>query len=164
MLLNKEKKEFYLLKIKKLMDKSLSILLINFYKLSSNNINKLRKEAYKNGSKIKVIHNNLMKIIIINSKYECLSKYLFNSIMLIFSIKHINSGFILLKKFNKNLNNKIKLKCIFIKDRLISLNLYDKLSTLKDEKEALSYLIFYLKSKTLFRLLFVLSLIRNIKI
>ncbi len=161
MLKSDKKKIIY--KIKKRLDKSLSIIILGFKNLSTNKLNLLRRNAQKNGSDLMVVRNNLLKICVYKSNFSYLNKYLSGPIILGFSINNYNGlSKVLVKYLNKYKNNLV-LKSISLNGREISVDLNKKLSFLFSIKESLKYFIFILKNFFLFRLLRILLIVKDSK-
>ncbi len=159
---NKDKKKF-VFEIKKKLEKSLSIVVLSFSKLSANNLNLFRKDAKNNHVNFIVVRNNLLKISIRKSNLDCLENFLIGPIILGYSTKNYDGLFKVLNKFLVEYKNNLILKCILIDKKKVSLKLSKKLSFLSSVKKCLSYLIFILKDFFLFKLLRSLLIIKNIK-
>ncbi len=159
---SKDKKKF-VFKIKKKLEKSLSIVILNFSKLSANNLNLFRKNAKNNNVNFMVVRNNLLKISIMKSSLDYLKSFLVGPIILGYSTKNYGGLFKVLDKFLVKYKNNLVLKCILIDKKKVSLKLSKKLSFLSSIKKCLSYLIFILKDFFLFRLLRSLLIIKSIK-
>ncbi len=161
-MLKKYKKDF-VYKIKKKLNKSLSIILLNFYNLSASKLNLFRNDLKINNANLMVVRNNLLKISLYKSSLSYLNNYLVGPIILIFSTKKYCGLFKILFKYLNKYKNNLILKSISIGKKNISLDLKEKLSFLYSIQECLKYLIFILKDFFLFRLLRVLLFVKNVK-
>lgn len=159
----KKYKKNFVCKIKKKLNKSLSIILLNFHGLSTNKLNLFRSDVKSTSSSMMVIRNNLLKISLYKSSLSYLNNYLVGPIILIFSTENYGSLFKILVKYLNKYKNNLVLKSISIDKKNISLSLKDKLSFLYSIKECLKYLIFILKDFFLFRLLRVFLFLKNVK-
>ncbi len=161
-MLRVDKKKF-VYKIKKKLNKSLSIVILSFNTLSANALNLFRKDIKKNDANLVVIRNNLLKVSIRKSNFSYLNKYLSGPIILGFSTKnYCGLSKVLVKYLDKYKNNLI-LKSISLDGRKVSLDLNKKLSFLFTIKKSLKYLIFMLKNFFLFRLLRILLVVKKYK-
>ncbi len=161
--MSKIDKKKFIYQIKKKLNKSLSIMILNFSNLSANELNLFRNDVKNSGSNLMVIRNNLLKISLLKSDLNYLNNYLYGPIILCFSTKNYSSlSKVLLKYLNKYKNNLV-LKSISIDKRNVSLDLNYKLSFLSSIRKCLIYLIFIFKEIFVFKLLRVLSLLKNIK-
>lgn len=162
-MLSLSKKKKYILDIKKIINKSICIIILNYNKLLVNDLNKFRKRLKKNNCFIFFIKNSLFKYCILNNNLNFLKKYLIGSLFIIYT--YIDYG-ILSKILYFNLNkykNKIFIKAVCINNKLISLNIYKKLSFLYNKKKSLEYFFYYLKNISIIRFLKILLVIKNIK-
>ncbi len=161
-MLKKDKKKF-IYKIKKKLDKSLSIVILSFSYLSVNELNLFRRDVKNNNANLIVIRNNLFKVAICKSSLNYLNKYLSGPVILGFSSNDYNGLSKILVKYLVKYKNKLILKSLSLDKREVSLDLNEKLSFLFSIKESLKYLIFLLKNFFLFRLLRILLVVKNNK-
>ncbi len=161
-MLRVDKKKF-VYKIKKKLNKSLSIIILGFNTLSANELNLFRRDIKKNDANLMVVRNNLLKVSIRKTNFSYLDKYLSGSNILGFSTKnYCGLSKVLVKYLDKYKNNLI-LKSISLDGQKVSIDLNKKLSFLFTVKESLKYLIFILKNFFLFRLLRILLVIKKYK-
>ncbi len=152
MLLNFKKKKKLVKKIKNRINKSLSIIIMNFYNFSVNDLNILRRDVKNNNFFITVVRNNLLKIILNSTKFNYLCKFIFDPIILCYSTKCSVTPSRVLNKYLKKYKKKLILKAVSIEGKLISLNLNQKFSFLTSVNISLRYFIFFLKNISIFRL------------
>ncbi|WMC18805.1 MAG: 50S ribosomal protein L10 [Enterobacteriaceae bacterium PSpicST2] len=157
----KKKKEI-ILKIKKIINKSLSIVISNHKYINSNIINNLRKKARIMYVKVLLIRNTLLKIAFENTKFSFLKKYISGNNIICFSIKNPAFSARLCKEFeNKNKNFKIKLAAF--NGKIIKKENINKLAMLPTLNEILSKLIYVLKEISIIKFLRVLNNFKNKK-
>ncbi len=162
-MLSSLKKKKYILDIKKIINESSSLVVLNYNNISSNDLNEFRKKLRKNKSFVLVINNNLFKISILDTKLYFLKKFFSGSIIICYTKKKYGLlSKILYKSFSKY-NKKFLLKAVCIKKKLISFDIYKKLSFLFNKKKSLEYLIFYLKNISIIKILRILLFIKNIR-
>ncbi len=162
-MLKKDKNKF-ICEIKEKLNKSLSVVILGFVGLSSNQLNLFRRDVKGNGADLMVIRNNLFKICICKSNFSYLNKYLSGPIILGFSFNNYSGlSKVLIKYLNKYKNNLV-LKSISLDGKEISVSLNKKISFLCSIKKSLKYFIFILKNFFLFRLLRVLLIIKDNKL
>ncbi len=161
MLLKIKDKKKYILNIKNELKKSSFIVVLNYYNLSSNELNFFRKNIKNNNGFIFVAHNNLLKISVINTKIEFLKNYFIGPIIICFSYKYNNNICKILNKYIDKYNNKIILKSMCIDNKLISLNIVKKIFLLSTKNKALQYFIFYFRNITILRLINILIFLKK---
>ncbi len=156
-------KKKFIYKIKKKLDKSLSIMVLNFSNLSANELNLFRSDVKNSGSHLVVIRNSLLKVFLCKSSLSYLNNYLYGPIILCFSTKNYSTLSKILIKYLEKYKDNLVLKSISIDKKNVSLDLNYKLSFLSSVKKCLIYLIFIFKEIFIFRLLRVLLFLKNVK-
>ncbi len=156
MLLKIIDKKKYVLNIKDKLKKSSFIVILNYYNLSSNELNFFRKEIKSNNGFVFVVHNNLLKISVSNTKIDFLKKYFLGPIIICFSYEYNSNICKILNKYIHKYNNKIILKSMCIDNKLISCNIIKKIFLLSTKKKAIQYFIFYFVNMTILRLINIL--------
>ncbi|WP_343154809.1 50S ribosomal protein L10 [Buchnera aphidicola (Pseudoregma panicola)] len=159
MILNIEKKKKLVEKISNFTKKAQSAIIINFSKITANEINSLRKKSSKKDIIIKIIKNTLLKISIKNTKFECLKKKIKGPTLIAYSIKHPGSAARLFKKFEKK-NPNFKSIVGSFEGKIISTL---ELSTMPTYKESIIKLINFLKEICIIRLIKIINIIKNKK-
>lgn len=158
MILSFNNKKQIVNEISKIISKSLSIVIINICGIEVNKITELRKECIKKKVYLKIVQNNLLKISIKNTKYECLKNNIIGPIMIACSLDHPGTAARLLKYFlkeNKNLN----IKAASFEGKLITSDKIDILANLPTYKESLINLIKILKEITIGKFIKLLNII-----
>ncbi len=161
----KEKKKL-VLNIKNLFNKSLSVIVINYFNFTANEINDLRKNINKNGKNnvfMVMTRNSLLKLVVKNTIFESLGQFFINSTLLVFSVSVPGFASRLLKPYLNKYKSKLELKALFIENKLVPLSLNNKLSIFVSFDKALLYFVFLLKKISVVRLLNVLKLVSEKK-
>ncbi len=163
MLLNYNKKQNIILNIKKKINQSLSIILLNFINITSNEINIIRKDISLNEICMIMARNTLFKIAFKDTKFNCLIKYFNGPTIVIFSINSYSLASKVFYPYKQKYKGKINIKAISVDGNLISLDLNKKLSFLYSLKLAIMYFIFLIKNIFIFKIFRVLRLVINKK-
>ncbi len=164
MSLNLKKKKKCVLNIKNILDKSLSILIINYYSLKSNDLNIIRKDLRKDNSFIFVVRNSLFKIAICNTVLSKIKCKIFGPIIIFYSFKSYNIPSFKYEKFLNFYKNNLILKYVYINKKIVSYNFHKKISNFYNIKESLLYFIYFLKNISIIRFLNILLIIKNSKL
>ncbi len=166
MALKLTEKKKVVLNIKKNINKSLSIIILHYVGLTSNEINDIRKNINKNSNNNVLIiksRNSLLKLSVKNTIFECLSNYFINSILVILSFNFPGFASSLLEPYLKKYKDKLELKSLFVEGKIISLSLNDKLSKFISIDKALTYFIYFIKKISVMKIINVLLLISKKK-
>ncbi len=163
MSLSLENKKKYILNMKYKIDNCLSILIINFKKLKSNDLIFLRKNSNKKGFFISIIHNKLFKIILNKLNLNFLVEKINGSILIFYSLKSYSYPSLIFEKFIFKYKNKIRLNTICINKKIVDYSIHKKISLLSSKKKSLKYLIVYIKNISIIKLLYILLIIKDIK-
>ncbi len=161
MLLDYKNKKKIVEKLKNIFNISLSLVLIDFKNVSSNEMNIFRKKIRDNESFLIVTRNSLFKLAVKDTKFDMLSVFFIGPTAVGCSLKKVNSVSNILFSLKKK--NKLCIKSVFIENKIISLDLNKKLSKFSSRKEALFYFIFFIKDLFIFKFLRLLNNIKNIK-
>ncbi len=164
MSLSLKSKKKYILNMKYKINKCLSILIIKFNKLKSNDLVFLRKNSNKKGFFISVIHNKLFYIILNKLKLNFFKNKIVGSTLIFYSINSYSYPSVIFEKFFNKYKNKIKLNYVIINKKLVNYNIHKKISLLYNIKKSLEYLIFYIKNISIIKFLRVLLIIKKNKI
>lgn len=156
---NLQKKKIIIEKIKKISKKSLSAVVAHSNKINVNQINILRKKARKNGVKINVVKNTLLKKAIQNTPFQCLEKTLQKFTLIAHSIENPGSAAKLLYEFSKE-NKTFTIKGAAFDGKFINSNNIEKLALIPTYKESIQKLIFILKEITIVKLIRTLQAIK----
>ncbi|MBX4181111.1 50S ribosomal protein L10 [Sodalis sp. CWE] len=165
MALNLQDKKLIVFEINKIAKVALSAVITNFYGITANKMNELRRISRTYGIYVKVIRNTLINRIIEGTNFECLKGDFPGSILILFSKDH--PGVIArLFKFianNREINITLNIKTVAFEGQIIKELLFDRLATVSDFKEAISFLIFALKEASIGRLIRMLTVLRKQK-
>ncbi|BFI91081.1 hypothetical protein SSAmo_0720 [Enterobacterales bacterium endosymbiont of Anomoneura mori] len=161
--MNKNKKKKIIKKVKKIINNSIFITMININKINSNLINELRKESRKIKVKILLIQNNLFKIACIKTNYEYLKNDIYGNNIMCFSKDNPGLSIRLFKKFEKK-NKNFKIKLAAYEGNIIKNKEIDNLANLPTLEEILSKLIWVLKEISLGKFIRVLNNLKKKKI
>ncbi len=159
----KDKKK-YIFNMKNIIDNCLSIIIINFNKLKSNDLVNLRKNSNKKGFYISVIHNNLFKIVLNKLNLKCLINKIIGSILIFYSLESYSYPSVIFEKFLVKYKNKIKLNTVYINKKIVNYDFHKKISFLNNTKKSLKYLIEYIKNISIIKFLHILLIIKNNKL
>lgn len=102
-----------------LADNSVSIIIMDYSKLTSLEIKYIRQALFKKKINTKVLKNTLAKKIFQNTNNHLLNNYMTGQTMIIFSKTDISSPIKILNELKKNYTN-IKIKSISIYNRIFS--------------------------------------------
>ncbi len=163
MSLNLKDKKKYILDMKNKINNCLSIIIINFNKLKSNDLVNLRKNSNKKGFYISIIHNNLFKIILNKLNLKCLINKIVGSILIFYSLKSYSYPSVIFEKFLVKYKDKIKLNTVYINKKIVNYNFHKKISFLNSTKKSLEYFINYIRNISIIKFLYVLLIIKNNK-
>ncbi len=163
MSLNLSNKKKYIFNMLDKINNCLSILIINFNKLKSNDLVFLRKNSNKKGFFISVIHNNLFKIVLDKLNLKILKSKIIGSILIFYSLKSYSYPSLVFEKFLLKYKDKIKLSAICINKKIVDYNFHKKISLLNNVKSSLQYLVNYIKNISIIRFLYILLIIKNNK-
>ncbi|UDG80271.1 50S ribosomal protein L10 [Candidatus Annandia pinicola] len=158
MILSFNNKKKIVNKISKIISKSLSIIIISICGIEVNKITELRKKCIKNKVYLKIVQNNLLKISIKNTKYECLENNIVGPTMMVCSLEHPGTAARLLKDFLKE-NKKLSIKAASFEGKLITSDKIDILTNLPTYKESLINLINILKEISIGKFIKLLNII-----
>ncbi|XZR53147.1 MAG: 50S ribosomal protein L10 [Enterobacteriaceae bacterium] len=142
--MNLNKKKKIIIKIKKIIEKTLSIVILNSNYINSNIINNFRKKGRKIGVKILLIRNTLLKIALKKTNFEFLQNNISGNNIVCFSVENPSFAARLCKKFEKE-NENFKIKFAAFDGEKIEKENIDKLAMLPTLNEALIKLIYILK-------------------
>ncbi|NIH16773.1 MAG: 50S ribosomal protein L10 [Buchnera aphidicola (Periphyllus lyropictus)] len=162
MSINIKKKMEIVKRINKISNYALSAVVANSNKINVNKINNLRKEARKEGVKINIVKNTLLKKAIKNTPFECLKKILKNFTLIAYSINHPGSAAKLLYLFSKE-NKTFKIKGAAFEGKFINPKKIKKLSLIPTYKEAIQKLIIIIKELAIGKLVRLLMSIKKKK-
>ncbi|CAL4317858.1 50S ribosomal protein L10 [Buchnera aphidicola] len=154
------KKKKIIEKINKISKNALSAVVANSKKINVNKINLLRKQARKNGIKITVIKNTLLKKGLENTSFQCLQKTLKEFTLIAFSIEHPGSAAKLLYLFSKE-NKNFKIKGAAFEGKFISPEKIEKLALIPTYPEAIQKLLITIKESAIGKLIRILISIKN---
>ncbi|AZP36293.1 50S ribosomal protein L10 [Candidatus Annandia adelgestsuga] len=163
MVLNFDKKKKIVNEISKIIPKTSSIVIADISGIKVNKITELRKNCIKNKVFLKIVQNNLLKIIIKNTKYNCLINNIVGPIIIALSTEHPGTAARLLKNFSKE-NKNINIKAaVFEKKLLTSSDEINFLVTLPTYKESLIKLIYIIKEISLVKFIKLLNILSKKK-
>lgn len=162
MVINIQKKQAIVSKVKKISNQSLSAVIANINGMTSNEINHLRFMGRKNEVCMLVVRNTLLYRAIKDTQFKCLKKYLVGSILIAYSLKHAGSAARLLKKFCTE-NKKLKIKAASFEGLFLEADKIDYLANQLTYEEAITKTIVVLKEASINKFFRVLILIKNKK-
>ncbi|WGS66169.1 50S ribosomal protein L10 [Enterobacteriaceae bacterium ET-AT1-13] len=160
--MNFKKKKEVILKVKNLINKTLSIVISDLNNINSNTINDLRRKGRVIDVEVLLIRNTLLRIAFKNTKFNFLKNSISGNNIICFSKKTPAFSARLCKEFeNKNENFKIKLAAF--EGEIITKENINKLAMLPTLEEILSKLIYILKEISLGKFVRVLNNFKNKK-
>jgi large subunit ribosomal protein L10 len=136
MSLNLEDKKKIVAEIAKNASSAFSAAIADCRGLSANQMSSLRRQARESGVYVKVVRNNLAKLALKHTEFECTRNVFSGSLILAFSQKESGSSAKLFKNFMEE-NDKFKVKYLAIGGKLFGADKLDEMSKLPSRKEAL---------------------------
>lgn len=153
MLLNLLEKKTIVFKISRILNKVLSVIIVDYRGVNCCKMNELRKLSYENNVLVYVIRNNLIHLIFKNTPFELLNPLLKGPIVVAFSKKHPGSAARIFKYFINN-GVSFKIKAAFLDGKiLIKKKEIDWLSSIPSLKESINNLINIIKDISLIKLI-----------
>lgn len=155
MRLNINDKKKIVIKVKKIMDSSLSIVVADISGIKVDTITYWRRLANQSNIFLRVLRNNLLHRIVDNTKYACLKKKFIGPTIIAFSLKCPLDSIKLFKKFSDEEKN-LKIKCLFYDDKYVSAKEIDNLSKLPSYNDSIVLLLMVLKEISILKFVRVL--------
>ncbi|QCI26590.1 50S ribosomal protein L10 [Buchnera aphidicola (Thelaxes californica)] len=163
MALNQEDKKKIIQKINKISNLALSVVIVEFKKISVNTINKLRKEAFNNNVFINITRNTLLKLAFQNTEFECLNAVLQGSILIAFSMKHPGTAVRILKKYEELSNNNFKIIHASFEGKLLSKEEIIQLALMPTYEESIMRFMFTIQEASIGKFVRILHAIYHQK-
>ena len=139
MALKLEDKKAIVAEVAKKSTSALSAAVADYRGLNVNQMNDLRKKSRQSGVYIKVVRNNLAKISVKNTEFECMQNIFTGPLVLAFSQNEIGAAAKLFKNFMQN-NENFKVKYLAINGELFNSDKLEEISKLPTRKESLGIL------------------------
>ncbi|XRX42589.1 MAG: 50S ribosomal protein L10 [Buchnera aphidicola (Eriosoma harunire)] len=155
MALNLQEKKTIVDKIHKLNNISLSAIIADARGIKSNHITELRKNSKKIGVEIKLVPNNLLRLSIQNTHFECLKQSLSGPLLIGYSLKHPGSAARLFQNFSKEHQQFKITSAVFEKKLLLDIQI-NQLAEMPTYKEAITRLLFIIKDVSIGKIIRVL--------
>ncbi|WP_116963560.1 50S ribosomal protein L10 [Fastidiosibacter lacustris] len=118
---------------------ALSAAVADYRGLTVNQMSDLRKQARESGVYLKVVRNNLARIAIKGTEFECMSNALVGPLVLAFSKEEPGAAAKLFKNFMKN-NKTFEVKNLAMGGELFGANKLEEMSKLPSRNDALALL------------------------
>ena len=118
---------------------ALSAAVADYRGLSVNQMSSLRKQARESGVYVKVVRNNLAKLAVNDTEFECMHDIFCGPLVLAFSQKEPGASAKLFKKFMKD-NDAFEVKHLAMGGELFGADKLDEMSKLPSREEALGSL------------------------
>ncbi|MDA3922381.1 MAG: 50S ribosomal protein L10 [Salinisphaera sp.] len=122
-----------------------SAVLAEYRGLTAGQMDTLRVKARHGGAYMKVIKNNLAKLALKGTDYECMSDAFKGPVILGFSLEDPGSAARVISEFGKS-NDKLKVTAISFNGQLLPGEQLDRLAKLPTRDEALSQLMRVIKA------------------
>ncbi len=142
--------------------KAFILFLLKFNNINANDMNLLRRKIFNDGLYIISIKNSLLKIVLKKTKFNILKEFLYSSVFLIYSLENFLS-FKYVNNYLNNFKNKLKLKAICMKNKLINLDINKKIIFLYNINKSITYLVFLIKNLSIIKILNILNIVKRIK-
>lgn len=163
MVLSVNKKKEIVYKVQKSFETALSAVVASLHGVTSNLVNKLRREARDYGVYMRVVPNSLLRRAVFKTSYECLSEFFVGESVIAFSTKKPNDAARILVKFSKEYEN-LKIKAAVFEGKLIKIDQINILSNLPDYKESILQFILILKIISIGNFIKILQELSNKKV
>lgn len=118
---------------------ALSAVVATYRGLTVNQMNELRKQARETSVYLKVVQNNLAKIAVQGTEFECMTSALVGPLVLAFSKKEPGASAKLFKNFMKN-NECLNVKNLAMGGELFGKDKLEEISKLPSRRDALGML------------------------
>lgn len=155
-----EQKQKIVNEIATLISNSISLTLVDYSKITSLEIKKLRRSLIEKNIKIKVFKNNLTKKALLNNK-DILIPYVNGQIFIIFNNTENNESLKMINDLGLK-NNTFKIKTIYLYGKIFINEDIKKIINLKNKESELEKLILCLKMPII-KLLYILKKLIEIK-
>ena len=151
----KEKKASIIKDINNLILNSVSTTIIDYSKVTSLELKKIRKDLFNKNIQAKVLKNNLIKKSLIETDNTKLMPYISGQIILIFSNNEISEPLKIIKNYSLK-NDNLKIKATYVYGKIFSSIDTQKIINLNSKEQELFNLIYGLKTPMI-RLVTLLS-------
>lgn len=141
----KEKKASIIKDINKLILNSVSTTIIDYSKVTSLELKKIRQDLFNRNIKAKVLKNNLIKKSLIETDNNKLLPYINGQILLIFSDSEISEPLKIIKNYSSK-NDNLKIRATYVYGKIFSNIDIQKIINLKSKEQELFNLIYGLKT------------------
>ncbi|XZR52735.1 MAG: 50S ribosomal protein L10 [Enterobacteriaceae bacterium] len=154
--MNFNEKKKIILKVKKIINKTLSIVVSNPNFINSNIINNFRKKGRTMNVEVLLIRNNLFKIALKDTKFDYLKNNILGNNIICFAKKNPSFSARLCKEFEKK-NKNFKIKLAAFEGQIIKKEDIDKLAMLPTLEEIIFKLSYILKEISIGKFIRVLN-------
>ncbi len=151
----KEKKASIIKDINNLILNSVSTTIIDYSKVTSLELKKIRKDLFNKNIQAKVLKNNLIKKSLIETDNTKLMPYISGQIILIFSNNEISEPLKIIKNYSLK-NDNLKIKATYVYGKIFSSIDTQKIINLNSKEQELFNLMYGLKTPMI-RLVILLS-------
>jgi large subunit ribosomal protein L10 len=135
--LNLEEKKSAVVDICKVLESATSVVVADYRGTTVSSLLSLRSKAAKSGIKIQVVRNNILKIAIKETEFECLNQVLSGPSMIVVSYDEPGVGAKLFKEFSSSEDN-FNVKGFAYNAEFFNAESIDKLACLPNREEALT--------------------------
>lgn len=141
----KEKKASIIKDINNLILNSVSTTIIDYSKVTSLELKKIRRDLFNKNIKAKVLKNNLVKKSLIETDNNKLLPYINGQILLLFSNNEISEPLKIIKTYSSK-NDNLKIRATYVYGKIFSNIDIQKIINLNSKEQELFNLIYGLKT------------------
>ncbi|AKZ66032.1 50S ribosomal protein L10 [Candidatus Palibaumannia cicadellinicola] len=162
MALNLQNKKTIVTEVKKVAKIAISAVVADYRGITVNQLTELRKKCSQVDVKMLVVRNTLMRRIVENTPFECLTKTFIGPTLIAFSTKHPGTAARLFKSFAQE-HTKLNIKAAAFEGAVIPALQIDKLATMPTYEEAIAKLMFTLQEASIGKLARIFVTLRDQK-
>lgn len=140
-----EAKQAMVAEVSGMADRAHSAVLAEYRGLTASQMDQLRLNAREGGAYLKVVKNNLAKLALKGTDYECMSDAFVGPVIVGFSLEDPGSAARVVSEFRKD-NEALKVTAISFNGQLLPGEQLDRLAKLPTHDEALSLLMRVMKA------------------
>lgn len=140
-----EAKKAMVAEVNEVAGRALSAVLAEYRGLTAGEMDELRNKARNDGAYLKVIKNNLAKLAIKGTDYECMSEAFTGPVILGFSLEDPGSAARVISEFRKG-HDELKVTAISFSGQLLPGEQLDRLAKLPTRDQALAQLMGVMKA------------------
>lgn len=140
-----EAKKAMVAEVNEVAGRAMSAVLAEYRGLTAGQMDRLRVQAREGGAYLKVVKNNLAKIALKDTEYECMSEAFRGPVILGFSLEDPGSAARVISDFQKG-NEALKVTAISFSGQLLPGEQLDRLAKLPTRDQALAQLMGVIKA------------------